>query len=87
LGSSNYIWLKNLLDNDFKGLNDKRKSIVHYSSHSTDIYDAWLKNVNDEKEIKKIQNDIENLTDYFKDHLNKALTGFEKATRLVDEIP
>ncbi len=74
------------MDNDYKGLNNKRKEVVHYSNYSTGIYDSWLKNMTNEKEIEKLQNDIENLTEYFKDHLNEALTGFEKATRLIDEI-
>lgn len=84
--SSNYLWLMNFLNTDYRDLNEKRIQIVHYFSYSTDIREVWQKNMNDETQIFDLQKEIETLPDYFKKHLNLMIKGFEMATQLIDEI-
>lgn len=84
--SENYVWLNEFRENDYLCLNKKRILTVHYNNYSSGFYEHWLKNISNEDEIEKLQKDINDLTDYFKDNLNKAITGFEKALKLIDEI-
>lgn len=84
--SENLLWLKIFRNDQYKKLNEKRRQTVHYNSQSSGFHEQWIKNYTNEEKIAKLQYEIQNLTEYFNEHLNYAIIGFEKTLRLIDEI-
>jgi len=85
--SSNYIWLRDFKDNEFKDLLDKRNEIIHYSALESRYFEQYQYNYKDEVEIQKLQNEKEEIVDYLINHNQLMFTGFERAIKLIDEIP
>lgn len=85
--SDNCQWLNDFKKKEFNELLDKRNEIVHYKAISSKIAEGHLSNLHNEKEIQKLQAEKEALIDYFFMHNKLMLTGFEKALRLINEIP
>ncbi|MEQ9438078.1 MAG: Cthe_2314 family HEPN domain-containing protein [Cyclobacteriaceae bacterium] len=85
-GSQNYAWLKEFRNNEFKGLNSKRKEVVHYSTIETDFKHGHLIDPTDRDVIEKLMNDQKSLPDYFKNQLQLSIQGFEKTILFIEEI-
>ena len=84
--SSNYIWLKNFKDNEFKELLEKRNEIVHYSALESKFFENYQDNIQDEARIQTLQNNKEGMVEYLQQHNELMFIGFEKAIKLIDEI-
>ena len=85
--STNYIWLRDFKDNEFQDLLDKRNEIIHYSALESRYFEQYQDNYRDEAEIQKLQDEKEGIADYLINHNKLMFTGFEKAIKLIDEIP
>lgn len=83
--SKNYQWLSNFKLNHYDPLNAKRRRIVHYNSLESDYFEKYQEYFGDKIELEKIQLEKEQLADYFLNHHNFALAGFEKMTYLISE--
>lgn len=85
--SHNYLWLENFRLNEYKQLNEKRKQVVHYTTSETAYkYKHIEKGSTNRVEMEKIQAERESLPDYYKNHIDLTLQGFEKALLLLEEI-
>ncbi len=84
--SPNYQWLVNFVDTDFQSMLDTRNEIVHYSAIESKFFENWIDNNNNETEIMKLQERKEQLIPFLINQNQKMLEGFEKATKLIDEI-
>ncbi len=85
--STNYIWLRDFKDNEFQDLLDKRNEIIHYSALESRYFEQYQDNYKDEAEIQKLQDEKEGIVDYLINHNKLMFSGFEKAIKLIDEIP
>ena len=84
--SSNYKWLKQFRDNEYKAMNEKRKEIVHYLTVDTDFRHKHVSNSSNKTELEKIIKERDDLPDFFKDQIKLTLDGFEKTVLLIEEI-
>lgn len=85
--SSNYLWLKDFQSNHYKDLNKKRIDVVHYMNISTRSFQEYQKNIDDFNELNIIQKEMDGYPDYFIEQYGQCLIGFEKALKLIDELP
>lgn len=81
-----YIWLKNFSENEYKDLNGKRKSIVHYTSSSTVLRHKYLQNITNQQETQTIYDEHFSLADYYKNHISLSLEGFEKVVHFLEKV-
>ncbi|MCB9326399.1 MAG: hypothetical protein H6571_21860 [Lewinellaceae bacterium] len=85
--STNYIWLKGFKDNEFQDLLNKRNEIIHYSALESRYFEQYKGHFKDEGEIQKLQEEKEGIVSYLINHNQMMFTGFERAIKLIDEIP
>lgn len=84
--SQNHIWLNNFNDNEYAELISKRNKIVHYTAIESGFFEQYMGNYKNETEIKKLQEEKEDITDYLINHNKLVFEGFKKALKLIDEI-
>jgi len=84
--SVNFEFLKNFSENEYQDiLNRIRKLIVHHRQKDTYFRFAWLKNLNNEEAIKKLQQEKDELPNLLKNQVNLTIRGFENAALLIHE--
>ena len=85
--SSNYLWLQNFRETEYKKLNEKRKQVVHYTTSEIEYqYKHLEKGVSNREEMEKIQLEREDIADFYKRHIALTFEGFEKSLLLLEEI-
>lgn len=84
--SSNYIWLRNFVDNEYNQFNKQRINIVHYISKSTQQKWDQLDQVTDYEKSEALTNKILSYPEYFKEMNELCKIGFEKTLNLLKEI-
>ena len=84
--SNNYLWLKEFKENEYVTLNNMRKQIVHYTTSDIDFRYKHLKLTSNRESMQELQNDREDLADFYKNHIYLTLTGLEKTLLFFDEI-
>jgi hypothetical protein len=85
--SPNYKWLKSIYDEHLRTLLNERNDIVHIANVGVKTYMGFIFNIDNKPELTRIQNEKEHYPELFHQHLTLALTGFEKAVLLIDELP
>jgi len=84
--SVNLKFLKEFSESEYQDiLNRIRKLIVHYRQKDTYFRFAWLKNLNNEEAIKKLQEEKNELPNLLKNQMNLTIKGFENAALLIYE--
>lgn len=84
--SINFKSLKEFSENEYQDiLNRIRKLIVHYRQKDTDFRFAWLKNLNNEEGILKLQQEKDELLCLLKDQMHLTIDGFRNAILLINE--
>lgn len=83
--SENYKWLASFRENEFKEFNNIRKGVVHYRMLETEYSSKHLNALHDREAMEKLQSEKESYPSFYKDHLEKTITGFEKAINLLKE--
>ena len=84
--STNFKFLKEFSEKEYRDiLNRIRKLIVHYRQKDTYFRFAWLKNLNNEEVIKKLQQEKDELPGLLKDQMRLAIEGFKFAILLINE--
>lgn len=90
LKSSNFSWLKNFENSDYKDyLNKYRIKIVHYRQQDTHFFFEWLNNMSKSNRLEiiaKLQKEKNELPVLLKKQLNVANQGFENTIRLVKDF-
>ena len=66
-------------------LNKIRKLIVYYRQKDTYFRFAWLKNLNNEEAIRKLQQEKDELSGLLKDQMKLTIDGFKSAILLINE--
>ncbi len=84
--SSNYSWLKNFRDKDYKLLNDDRKQVVHYKNIESKYHELFRSNHDNKVELEKLQKEKIDMTTFLGNHHKLTFDGFEKSFLLIDEI-
>lgn len=84
--NEDFKWLKNFRDNEYKELNQKRKQVVHYQTTHTEYIKKNALTSDQEELLQTLQIERESLPEYYKNHANYALIGFEKTMNLLDKI-
>jgi hypothetical protein len=85
-GNSDYDWLLNFVNNEFKEFNTERINIVHYISKSTEQKWEQLGHITDYKKTKSLNDKRLSFTKYFKEMNDLTKIGFEKTLNLLEEI-
>lgn len=84
---SNYLWLKEFKEVEYKALNNKRKEVVHYTTSEVEYMHLHLnKGSRDRVEMEIIQSEREQITDFYKQQILLSLVGFEKTLLLLENI-
>lgn len=84
--SANYQWLKDFKEGEYIRLNEQRKEIVHYTTTATKFKQQHLEKVSDKTGMEKLLADRMNIADFYKEHINLTLLGFEKTLSFMEEI-
>ena len=84
---SNFEFLKNFKENEFREFNKHRKEVVHYYQFETTYKHQILENSRNEEEIEKLWTWKNNMPSYFKNHLKLSCEGFVKTYELIKNLP
>ena len=84
--SSNYDWLRNFKENEYKVLNEKRKDVVHYIGYDTNFRHKHISSATNEQELAALIEERNSLPNFYKSHIETTLNGFEKTLSLIEEI-
>jgi hypothetical protein len=80
----NFKFLKSFKDNEFKEFNKTRKEVVHYNQFETTYrYDFIFKFYDNEEKIMEIWEWKKNMPEYFKNHLELSLLGYENCYNFI----
>lgn len=84
-----YDWFVKFKQDEFKNLNEVRRQIVHYRGleHKSNIDAMFVGVTQDKKELEKLKKQKEGYAELFRKHYEIMLNGFEKALRLINELP
>lgn len=80
----NYKSLITFKDSDYKKMNNKRRKIVHRFSSSRSYFSYWHKHITDEKKLKKLQKERDELPDYFLKCYNRMIQGLNETVDLIN---
>ena len=84
----NLIFLKNFKDNEFREFNEKRIEIVHYYQFET-IYRHKYQKIQAENNKEEKMNALwewkKNMPEYFKNHLELSLKGYQHCIKFINE--
>lgn len=84
--SVNFKFLKEFSEGEYQDiLNRIRKLIVHYRQKDTYFRFAWLKNLNNEEAIRKLQQEKDELPGLLKNQMNLTVDGFKSAILLINK--
>ena len=83
--SENFIWLNDFKTNEYGRLNSIRKQIVHYSTTDTEYRQKHLQ-VKTREEMEKLQQEREDLPNYYKRQIQLSIEGFEKTMQLLEDF-
>lgn len=83
--SENYKWLNSFKENEFKEFNNIRKGIVHYRMLETEYSSKHLDSLHNREAMEKLQSEKESYPSFYKEHLEKSITGFEKSIELIND--
>ena len=81
----NYKWLNSFKENEFKEFNNIRKGVVHYRMLETEFSSKHLEALHNREAMEKLQAEKESYPSFYKSHLEKTITGFEKAVNLLND--
>lgn len=79
-------WLNSFKELEYAELNQKRKQVVHYNTFDTTFKSEHLKNADDYSIISSLQNERKFLPEYFKNHINLCLKGFENTVTFIEGL-
>ena len=79
-------WLNTFRLNEFEELNHKRQQVVHYSTFDTSFKNDHWKNADHFTTINELQMERKFLPEYFKNHINLSLQGFENAIIFIEQL-
>lgn len=85
-GLESFIWLKSFKENEYKGLNEKRKQVVHYTSSDTAFKHKHLYNSTNKEEVEKWVKERDEIPDFYKKHINLSIEGFYQTLTFLEEI-
>jgi len=83
--SDNFIWLDNFKRIEYNEINSHRRMIVHHRGLETKFRNDHTKSFSNKDEMEKLIHDRDELPNYFKTHIDRTLTGFEKSLGLISE--
>jgi hypothetical protein len=83
--SESFSWLDKFAKNEYIEFNSHRKMIVHHRSLETKFRSDHTKSFSRKEEMEKIVRERDELPEYFKNHIELTLIGFEKALDLVSK--
>ncbi len=86
LNSMNFEWLKNYCENEYKLMNEARRTIVHHEMPSTSEMFDHLKAISNKDAIKSLYEDKIAKADYFKQKCAEQLDGLFYCLSFLDEI-
>lgn len=84
--SEHYNWLVDAKQRHYLELNKLRKSIVHHSTTDTLFTKRHLKAASNREEMKKLMEERLNYPVFYQDQNEKAIEGFIRALRLIQEM-
>lgn len=83
---SNFNFLKNFKETEFKEFNEHRKEVVHYYQFETTYKYLIETNYQNEKEIEKLWNWKNEMPIYFKNHLKLSCEGYVQTYELIKSL-
>lgn len=83
--SESFRWLDKFGKNEYVEFNSHRRMIVHHRSLETKFRSDHTKSLSSKEEMEKLVREINDLPEYFKNHIELTLTGFEKTLDLVSK--
>jgi hypothetical protein len=81
-----FSWLDKFAKNEYAEFNSHRKMIVHHRSLETKFRSDHIKSFSIKEEMEKLVRERDELPEYFRNHIELTLIGFEKAINLVSKI-
>lgn len=84
--NEHYLWLKEFKTVDYKKMNGIRRQIVHYTTLETSFNQAHLKSSDDKLEMGNLIENRDKWADFYKEHLNLSIIGFEKALLFLEYV-
>lgn len=84
--SSNFKTLKKVYDEHLVDLFRDRKTIVHYVQISARMYSHTFLHSEDRNYLEDLEAEKEGYPEYFRNHIECALKGFEHSVKLVGEF-
>jgi Cthe_2314-like HEPN len=84
--SENYKWLKKFKESEFKEMNERRIQIVHYTTLDTQFKHTHLEYSDDEAMLNKLITERDKLPDFFNNHIQTTLDGFERTILFIEEL-
>jgi hypothetical protein len=83
--SKYFHWLYKFMNTEYNKLNLHRKMIVHHRGLETKFRSDHINSFSSKNEMERIIHERDELTDYFKMHIELTLEGFEKSLGLISE--
>lgn len=83
--ASNFVELKQIYDEHLVNLFRDRKTIVHYIQIGARMYSHTFLHSGDREYLLGLESEKEGYPDFFRNHINYALRGFEYSVKLVGE--
>jgi hypothetical protein len=84
--NSNYLWLLNFKNTEYKELNETRKQVVHYTTTDTNYRYSHLQIPTDKEAMIALQAKRTSLPEYYKKQIQLTLEGFKKTMQLLEEF-
>lgn len=84
--NSDFKFLLEFRENQFKEFNNQRKVIVHYYQFDTTFKEEFYNTNGNEKKIKELWEWKKNMPDYFKNHLILSCEGFYHLFKFLELI-
>jgi hypothetical protein len=84
--SKHFSWLRGFQENEYQGLNKKRRQVVYYTTFNTELKYKHLEGLTSEETIENLQAEKEGLADFYKQHISLTLSGYEHTLFFLEEI-